>query len=128
MRREKIRSLTRRYAKRPHRKLFIRFTHDDQTILRDMDNIDVVRSRKDIEREYGALRSASMHPALVELHYFGQFISRLGIDVFPGPKDEAGNSEFIFDLYEPEAQRPRITPASIAEFVPANSHKRGSLT
>ena len=101
IRKQVIKNLHFRHGPPPAEKLFIRLTKDEPTTLRDLDDLDTKLTRKSVEKKYGALARASVHPSVISLAHFSKFLSLFGNRVTAGPRDENGNATMIFDIYEP---------------------------
>ena len=101
IRKQRIKNLHFRHGPPPAEKLFIRLTTDKPTTLRDLDDIDVKLTKRGVERKYGRLARASVHPSVISLAHFSKFLSLFGNRVTAGPRDENGNATMIFDIYKP---------------------------
>ena len=107
IRKQVIKNLHFRHGPPPAEKLFIRLSQDGQTTLRDLDDLDTKMTRKAVEKKYGSLARASVHPSVITLAHFSKFLSLFGNRVTAGPRDKNGNATMIFDIYKP-AQNVRV--------------------
>jgi len=102
IRKQVIKNLHFQHGPKPEPHVFIRYGGDPRGTLRDMENLEELQSRREIENEYGALRPCDMSPTTVGPWYWCEFVRLCATDVIPKSRpDKNGDRNLLYETFRP---------------------------